>query len=344
MILPKNFYKPIDILKTGESGNVQLVYDRVGKQVCVMKQRQLNSADVYQKLRKIKSRYIPEIFRMIEEDENFLVVEEYVSGRTLSEILLYEEFFHEDLAAQIMRQLCECLQELHAQNIIHRDIKPSNIMLTRDNVIRLIDFSISRIVKEDSDTDTEFLGTRGYAPPEQYGFGQTDERSDIYSLGVTIKRILGKNYSGWLEKILERCTKIDPTNRYQNVDELLDDFDRRHWQNKFRRMKKLPITAENETEVELTSDEKFDEMLKHMQDIDAVTDNYLEEDPNSLHGRLLERSLMKIVEDLEKTVYSITEEDFNSFTPEERVETLAELEKTREELEKLQQDLSKPTE
>ena len=344
MILPKNFYKPIDILKTGESGNVQLVYDRVGKQVCVMKQRQLNSADVYQKLRKIKSRYIPEIFRMIEEDENFLVVEEYVSGRTLSEILLYEEFFHEDLAAQIMRQLCECLQELHAQNIIHRDIKPSNIMLTRDNVIRLIDFSISRIVKEDSDTDTEFLGTRGYAPPEQYGFGQTDERSDIYSLGVTIKRILGKNYSGWLEKILERCTKIDPTNRYQNVDELLDDFDRRHWQNKFRRMKKLPITAENETEVELTSDEKFDEMLKHMQDIDAVTDNYFEEDPNSLHGRLLERSLMKIVEDLEKTVYSITEEDFNSFTPEERVETLAELEKTREELEKLQQDLSKPTE
>ena len=344
MILPKNFYKPIDILKTGESGNVQLVYDRVGKQVCVMKQRQLNSADVYQKLRKIKSRYIPEIFRMIEEDENFLVVEEYVSGRTLAEILLYEEFFHEDLAAQIMRQLCECLQELHAQNIIHRDIKPSNIMLTRDNVIRLIDFSISRIVKEDSDTDTEFLGTRGYAPPEQYGFGQTDERSDIYSLGVTIKRILGKNYSGWLEKILERCTKIDPTNRYQNVDELLDDFDRRHWQNKFRRMKKLPITAENETEVELTSDEKFDEMLKHMQDIDAVTDNYFEEDPNSLHGRLLERSLMKIVEDLEKTVYSITEEDFNSFTPEERVETLAELEKTREELEKLQQDLSKPTE
>ena len=344
MILPKNFYKPIDILKTGESGNVQLVYDRVGKQVCVMKQRQLNSADVYQKLRKIKSRYIPEIFRMIEEDENFLVVEEYVSGRTLSEILLYEEFFHEDLAAQIMRQLCECLQELHAQNIIHRDIKPSNIMLTRDNVIRLIDFSISRIVKEDSDTDTEFLGTRGYAPPEQYGFGQTDERSDIYSLGVTIKRILGKNYSGWLEKILERCTKIDPTNRYQNVDELLDDFDRRHWQNKFRRMKKLPITAENETEVELTSDEKFDEMLKHMQDIDAVTDNYFEEDPNSLHGRLLERSLMKIVEDLEKTVYSITEEDFNRFTPEERAETLAELEKTREELEKLQQDISKPTE
>lgn len=344
MILPKNFYKPIDILKTGESGNVQLVYDRVGKQVCVMKQRQLNSADVYQKLRKIKSRYIPEIFRMIEEDENFLVVEEYVSGRTLAEILLYEDFFHEDLAAQIMRQLCECLQELHAQNIIHRDIKPSNIMLTRDNVIRLIDFSISRIVKEDSDTDTEFLGTRGYAPPEQYGFGQTDERSDIYSLGVTIKRILGKNYSGWLEKILERCTKIDPTNRYQNVDELLDDFDRRHWQNKFRRMKKLPITAENESEVELTSDEKFDEMLKHMQDIDAVTDNYFEEDPNSLHGRLLERSLMKIVEDFEKTVYSITEEDFNSFTPEERAETLAELEKTREELEKLQQDISKPTE
>ncbi len=336
MILPKNFYKPIDILKTGESGNVQLVYDRVGKQVCVMKQRQLNSADVYQRLRKIKSRYIPEIFRMIEEDENFLVVEEYVSGRTLAEILLYEEFFHEDLAAQIMRQLCECLQELHAQNIIHRDIKPSNIMLTRDNVIRLIDFSISRVVKEGNETDTEFLGTRGYAPPEQYGFGQTDERSDIYSLGVTIKRLLGKNYSGWLEKILERCTKIDPTNRYQNVDELLDDFDRRHWRNKFIRMKKFPVTAATENEVKPSADDKFNEILKQMEDIDVVSDGYMEEDPTSLHGRLLEQSLMQIVQDFENTVKSLSDEEINSLinslTPEEREETLAELEKLQQEL------------
>lgn len=81
-------------------------------------------------------------------------------------------------------------------------------MLTRDGVIRLIDFGISRIAKDDSATDTNFLGTRGYAPPEQYGFGQTDARSDIYSLGVTAQRLLGKNYTGWMKKIITRCTKI----------------------------------------------------------------------------------------------------------------------------------------
>ncbi len=330
MFLPKNFYKPIDILKTGESGNVQLVYDRVGKQVCVTKQRNFNTLEIYQKLRAMKSRYVPEIFRLIETDENFIVVEEYVSGRTLAEILLYENFLHEDLTVQIMRQLCECLQELHAQNIIHRDIKPSNIMLTRDNVIRLIDFSISRIVKENSDTDTEYLGTRGYAPPEQYGFGQTDERSDIYSLGVTIKRLLGKNYSGWLEKILNRCTKIDPTNRYQNVDELLDDFDRRHWRHKFSQMKKFSTVEENKTELDIY--EKFDELVRQFEDLDAVTDAANEVEKNSIQNRLLEQSSVKILEDFKSTADSITNDDFKNLTPEELEETRAELSKFRQEI------------
>ena len=330
MFLPKNFYKPIDILKTGESGNVQLVYDRVGKQVCVTKQRNFNTIEIYQKLRAMKSRYVPEIFRLIEADENFIVVEEYINGRTLAEILLYENFLQEDLTAQIMRQLCECLQELHAQNIIHRDIKPSNIMLTRDNVIRLIDFSISRIVKENSDTDTEYLGTRGYAPPEQYGFGQTDERSDIYSLGVTIKRLLGKNYSGWLEKILNRCTKIDPTNRYQNVDELLDDFDRRHWRHKFNQMKKFSTVDKNEPELDIY--EKFDELVRQFEDLDAVTDAANEVEKNSIQKKLLEKSSVKILEDFKSTADSITNDDFKNLTPEELEETRAELSKFRQEI------------
>ena len=325
----ENFYKPIDIIKTGESGDVQLVYDKVGKQICVIKQRNLNTLELYKNLKAINSHYVPEIFRLLEVDGKFFIVEEYISGRTLAEILRYENFLNEDLAAQILRQLCECLQELHAQKIIHRDIKPSNIMLTRDNFVRLIDFSISRIEKENNSTDTEFLGTRGYAPPEQYGFGQTDSRSDIYSLGVTIQRLLGKNYSGWLEKIITTCTKLDPENRYQSVDELLDDFDRLNWRHKLNQMKNFPAVENDESELDVYG--KFDEMLKHMKDLDAVADEYFDAEKDSLQQHLLEGSLMKITEDIENVVYSVTEEDFKNLTPEERAEVEAELKKFHDE-------------
>ena len=329
MSLPEIVYSPIDVLKTGENGDVQLVYDKIGKQVCIFKQRSLNVAPLYEKLKALDSRYIPKIFRLIEREDKVLIVEEYVNGQTLSDILKYENFFDEKLTALIFRQICEALRELHAQNIIHRDIKPSNIMLTRDKVIRLIDFSISRIVKENADADTEFLGTRGFAPPEQFGFGQTDSRSDIYSLGVTAKILLGKNYSGWLTEIVTRCTKLDPENRYQSIDELLDDFDRLHWKHELNQMKNSPQFFADE---DLTGYEKFDELIKQLKDIDAIVDNYCDADKNSVQKRLLEQSLLKISEDIEETVNSITEDDIKSFSPEE-------LENARKELEKFHADV-----
>ena len=152
MFLPDNFYMPIDVIKTGEYGDVKLVYDKIGKQVCVIKQRSMNTVEIYKKLKNIDCRYIPQIFRLMVDGDKLFVVEEYVSGQTLAEILKYAMGFSEETAAQILRQLCECLISLHAQKIIHRDIKPSNIMITRDNVVRLIDFSISRIEKDGTPT------------------------------------------------------------------------------------------------------------------------------------------------------------------------------------------------
>ena len=331
----EDFYAPIDVLKAGAGGDVQLVYDKIGKQVCILKQRGLNTLPLYKKLKALDSRYIPKIFRLIESDGKFFVVEEYVNGRTLSEILKYENSFDEELIAQIFRQICECLKDIHAQNIIHRDIKPSNIMLTRDNVVRLIDFSISRIVKNDVETDTEFLGTRGFASPEQYGFGQTDSRSDIYSLGMTVKILLGRNYDGWLTEIFTRCTKLDPENRYQSVDELLDDFDRRRWQHKLQLMKdSAPVETNSYDEKNLTIYEKFDEFVKQISDIEAVATAYLEADKNSPQKRLLEQSLLRISEDFEETVASITPEDFDTLSDEEYEEVRAELKKFHEDLEK----------
>ena len=93
-------------------------------------------------------------------------------------------------------------------------------MILQSGLIRLIDFDAARLFKAGQAEDTRLLGTRGYAPPEQYGGGQTDSRSDIYSLGVTIKTMLGADYDGRLKKILDKCTEFDPARRFQSVGEI----------------------------------------------------------------------------------------------------------------------------
>lgn len=203
MNLFKNLYETIDILKDGKNGKVTLAYDKIGRQICVVKKCNIKNFELYSRLKEMKNPYLPQIYRIAEIDGRLFVAEEFIEGQTLLDILNYKGNLNEKISRKILKQLCECLKPLHEQKIIHRDIKPSNIMLTKNNSVKLIDFGISRIEKIDSESDTDFLGTRGYAPPEQYGFGQTDARSDIFSLGVTIKKLLGENYNGGLKKVLE---------------------------------------------------------------------------------------------------------------------------------------------
>lgn len=114
--------------------------------------------------------------------------------------------------------LCKVLRHLHKNGIVHRDIKPSNLLLGADGHIRLIDFDAARETKTDAEQDTRLLGTKGYAPPEQYGFAQTDERADIYALGVTFRELLASAASKdrW-RHILNRCTALEPKRRYRHV-------------------------------------------------------------------------------------------------------------------------------
>lgn len=223
----ENTYELLDVLKDAEESKVILAYDKRGKQTCVLKQCAPRSHALYETLKELNNSHIPAIYRLIEQEGKLLVVEEYIEGRTLAELRQSRpsQCIDEALAVNILRQLCECLAPLHEKGIIHRDIKPSNLILTKDNVVKLIDFGIARTEKQVADNDTEFLGTRGYAPPEQYGFGQTDERSDIYALGVTMQRALGKEYDGYLKDILLRCTALDPANRYPSVKMLENDLE-----------------------------------------------------------------------------------------------------------------------
>ncbi|MDE7247987.1 MAG: protein kinase, partial [Lachnospiraceae bacterium] len=117
------------------------------------------------------------------------------------------------------------LEYLHGRGIIHRDIKPSNLIMADDGHIRLIDFDAARMPKAEQEQDTHLLGTRGYAAPEQYGFAQTDERTDIYSLGITLERLLGENFQRpRYRKILHKCSDLDPNKRYQSVREVQEAF------------------------------------------------------------------------------------------------------------------------
>lgn len=142
-----------------------------------------------------------------------------------------------------MKEICECLRPFHKRNVVHRDIKPSNIILAKNYEVKLIDFGIARVTRPTEEPDTEFLGTKGYAPPEQYGFGQTDAKSDIYSLGITIRRMLGEDYHGRLTPVLQKCTALDPEGRYSSVDELLQDVERQQGRKNLQRWIMAIVTA-----------------------------------------------------------------------------------------------------
>ena len=129
---------------------------------------------------------------------------------------------------RVILQVCEALLCIHEEGIVHRDIKPENIIITNDGVVKLIDYDIARIDDSAKSSDTTILGTTGYAAPEQYGIAKTDARSDIYSIGILINVMLTgehpskKMCSGKWQKIVNKCTRINPDERYQNIRELMN--------------------------------------------------------------------------------------------------------------------------
>ena len=218
-------YDLVDTIKADDKSFVAVVYDKHAKRLCVMKERDARLTEVYKLLREIDSPHVPKIYRTFDRDGKLVVIEEHIDGQTLDELLTYRpDTLTEELATKILLQVCDALIELHKADIIHRDLTPSNIMLTESHAVKLIDFGIARIFKADSSADTEFLGTRGYAAPEQFGvfdLGQTDARTDIFVLGTTVKRLLGKDYRGKLVDVLNRCTDLNPASRYQSADEVI---------------------------------------------------------------------------------------------------------------------------
>lgn len=202
-----------EIIHTSQRGTVEIFEENGEKRIC----RTVNlTCPVYEKLIDAECPYIPQIYSVEIAVGKTVVTEEFISGKNLLAANLDEK--------QILRamvQLCAVLDCIHGLCIVHRDIKPSNILIDEDGNIRLIDFEAARFVSSGKDKDTCYLGTDGFAPPEQYGFSQTDFRSDIYAAGQTMKILLGSlSAKPRYAKIIKKCTALDPDKRYQSAKTL----------------------------------------------------------------------------------------------------------------------------
>ena len=209
----------------------------------VVKQNLVAETDL---LKKLNHPHLPSIIDVIDCDDTFLIVMDYIEGNPLSKALETSGAQNQDDVIEWAKQLCDVLGYLHSRKppIIYRDMKPSNVMLKPDGNEMLIDFGTAREFKYSSVADTTCLGTQGYAAPEQFGgHGQTDARTDIYCLGATMYHLVtGHNpatppyemypirqwnpmLSSGLEEIILKCTQRNPEDRYQSCAELLYALD-----------------------------------------------------------------------------------------------------------------------
>ena len=252
-----NKYEVLKLIGKGGMSNVYLAMDlHLNKQWAI---KEIHSGNLNQELllqsltaevnlmKKLDHPALPRIVDVVKEGDLLYVVMDYIEGEPLSKIVKMFSAQPQELVIDWGKQLCLVLHYLHSRKppIIYRDMKPSNIMLCPGGNLKLIDFGIAREYKKGGHRDTVNLGTKGYAAPEQFGNNvQTDERTDIYCLGVTLYylltnldpddqpfelqpiRTINPNLSGGLEKIIQTCIKPKPEERYQSALEVLYDLGR----------------------------------------------------------------------------------------------------------------------
>ena len=182
------------------------------------------AVSAYEELYKINAQNLPFIYDVINCEDGQIVLEEFVEGVTISEVMESGNY-HYLGTRKVIRAVCHALNVLHERNLVHRDIKPENVVIGKDGRVVLIDFNAARKISSAS-KDTVIMGTVGYASPEQLGVAQSDARTDIYAVGVLLNvMITGKHPSEKLAKgkagrIVRKCTNVNPDERYQTAEKL----------------------------------------------------------------------------------------------------------------------------
>jgi len=182
--------------------------------------------EAYSQLAEIECQNIPTVYDAVELSDGQIVLEEFIDGITLAQVMDAERLIYKRAKA-ILGELCSALSALHSLGFVHRDVKPENIMLDKGGRLKLIDLNASRMVKG-SGLDTVIMGTIGYTSPEQLGISQSDARTDIYAAGVLLNVMLTGNHPsfqlarGKAGRIVKKCTAINPNDRYRNTQALVN--------------------------------------------------------------------------------------------------------------------------
>lgn len=225
-------YEELTQLGEGETGKTFLAKHRGNGKIVVKKIVSLQAGKTYEKIKGNCHPNLAKVYEVCYGKESCIIIEEYISGETLESVLAELKILPVKTVHNYFTQILHGVYEIHKLGIVHRDLTPTNILISTDKVIKVIDFGIARIPKENQKKDMAILGTVGYASPEQYGFLQTDNRTDIYAIGILLNKMLtGKLPNEQLtenvefQKIVEKCIQIDPEKRYKSVDEILDEIE-----------------------------------------------------------------------------------------------------------------------
>ncbi|MCQ2515477.1 MAG: protein kinase [Saccharofermentans sp.] len=214
-----SFYKELYHLK--DSDNTVVLNESTGM-LLVRKRLKYYDIRVFEYLKNNPHTNLARIIDFYKDNDELIVYEEFIQGMTLSEYLASDPSFSD--LKKIVNEVFDAVIFIHKANpsIIHRDIKLSNIMITSDGVAKLIDFDAAKCFNPDSSKDTVLLGTEGYAAPEQYGFGSSDVRTDIYGLGKLISEVFGAQ--SLYERLIKKATHIDPDKRFTSVSAMKQAF------------------------------------------------------------------------------------------------------------------------
>lgn len=197
--------------------------DPVTNKILIRKELEYYNLNVFKWLKDHPSPYIPLIEQFYESDNHLIVYEEFIEGKTLDE-LIEQDSLTDERKRQIILNIMDGIEFLHSAKppIIHRDLKASNILITNDGDVKILDYDAAKVYRPNEKKDTVLIGTEGSAAPEQYGFGASDQRTDIYALGILLKQMFRNDYQ--IATIAEKASKLDPQNRYQSVEEMREAF------------------------------------------------------------------------------------------------------------------------
>ncbi|MBQ5543120.1 MAG: protein kinase [Erysipelotrichales bacterium] len=194
-----------------------VVMDRKNQRICVRKVLDVYNPEVFAWLGTHHHPHVAAVYETEKtEDGKLAVLEEFTEGETL-EKLLDQNVLSGEEKFRLLLEILDGVSFLHSAEppIIHRDLKPSNIIVSKDRHAKVIDYDAAKIYRADEKRDTVLIGTEGSAAPEQYGFGSSARQTDIYGLGILIKKMFPEE--SWVKPVITKATKIDPDDRYDSV-------------------------------------------------------------------------------------------------------------------------------